>query len=103
MYYGRLSNLINFKHEKQLYLFFMFSVFCFTQLSSFTHQIQHLESLDKSECLICINTPDVLTGSSFELVFDFPTKHVVIDFNLIKPITTAPIKRYSIRAPPFIT
>jgi hypothetical protein len=90
-------------NKKQFHLFFIFSVLFFTQLSSFTHKIEHLENIDDSRCLICINTPDVLTDPSFKIEIVSIIEPVNIYFSQLKLIIKDSIKAYSIRAPPIFT
>ena len=99
----QLNNLINSKYKKQIQLFFILSIFCFTQFNAFTHQIQHFDSIEDSQCLICISVPDILTGSSIEVVFNIHIHETAFDFNLVKSRTTPPIRIYSTRAPPYTT
>jgi hypothetical protein len=99
----KTQNNLSKINKKQFHLFFIFSVLFFTQLSTFTHKIQHLENVDESICLICINTPDVLTDTSFKIEIVSIIEPADINFSQIKLIIKDSIRAYSIRAPPLFT
>ena len=90
-------------NKNQVHLFFIFSVLFFTQLSSFTHKIQHVDNNADIRCLICINAPDVLTDPSFKFVITPLNKPTAINFTQLELIIKDSFTPYSIRAPPIFT